>query len=82
MARSALDLPPGLTREAADRLECRLRGRHTGLVVGADGMARYTGLLRDRLRAISPALAEGFAVRDLEAVHAEMAALRRRLQGG
>jgi len=76
-----LDLPPGLTREAAIAWNAGFEAAN-GLVVGADGVARYTGLLRDRLRAISPALAEGFAVRDLEAVHAEMAALRRRLQGG
>ncbi|MFC7688756.1 hypothetical protein ACFQY5_03045 [Paeniroseomonas aquatica] len=41
---------------------------------------RYTGPLRERLRALSPALAEGFAMRDLEEVHIAMAALRGRLQ--
>ena len=50
-----------------------------GLVV-EDGYARYSGKLRDLLAAISPELAEGFAVRDLEAMRGEMEALRARLQ--
>jgi len=49
-------------------------------VVGSDGRARYTGALRERLAALSPTLAEGFAVHDIEAVHEAMNALRLRLE--
>ena len=77
--RLALDLPRGLEREEAVRWNRGFEER-SGLVVGADGKARYTGLLYERLRAVSPALAEGFAMRELEEVYLEMAALRARLQ--
>ena len=49
-------------------------------MVESDGRARYTGVLRDRLAALSPTLAEGFSVRDIEAVHEAMNALRLRLE--
>lgn len=75
----ALDLPPGLSRDEAVAWNLSFE-RTNGLVVGPDGQVRYTGVLYDRLAALSPALAAGFAMRDLEAVHAEMAALRERLQ--
>lgn len=74
----ALDLPPGLSRDAAvawnDRYE-----RESGLVV-EDGRVRYTGALEAALRAESPSLAAGFAIADLAAVHREMADLRARLE--
>lgn len=75
----ALDLPPGLSRAVAVAWNEHFEAR-SGLVVSAEGRVTYTGILRDRLRALSPALADGFALGDLEAVHAEMAALRSKLQ--
>lgn len=75
----ALDLPPGLSQDKAVAWNLSFE-QTNGLVVGTDGQVRYTGLLHDRLAALSPALAAGFAMRDLEAVHAEMASLRDRLQ--
>jgi hypothetical protein len=74
-----LDLPPGLSRAEAVAWNQDFEARN-GLVVSAEGRVTYTGVLHDRLRALSPALADGFALPDLEAVHAEMAALRDRLQ--
>ena len=73
-----LDLPPGLTREEAVAWNRGFEERN-GLLVAPDGAATFTGLLRDRLRALSPSLAAGFHLRDLEAVQAEMHALRARL---
>jgi hypothetical protein len=78
-AALALDLPSGLERHAAIAWNARFEAEN-GLVVGRDGFARYTGVLADKLRAVSPDLAKGFAVADLETVHAEMAALRSKLQ--
>ena len=48
--------------------------------VAADGRARYTGILRERLAAFSPALAGGFHVRDLDEVSGAMNDLRSRLE--
>ena len=75
----ALDLPPSLTRAEAIRWNAGFE-EESGLVIESDGRARYTGALRDRLATLSPTLAEGFAVRDLEAVHEAMNALRLRLE--
>jgi hypothetical protein len=73
-----LDLPSGLGRDAAIRWNARFE-EENGLVIGADGTARYTGVLYERLRASSPELAAGFHVRDLEEVHKAMEELRARL---
>jgi hypothetical protein len=75
----SLDLPPGVSVEEAVRWNRAFEERN-GLVVDPDGHARYSGTLHERLRAISPDLAEGFHVRDLEALHSSMDALRSRLQ--
>lgn len=75
----ALDLPPGLSRDEAVTWNESFEARN-GLLVSPEGQVTYTGVLHDRLRALSPDLAGGFALRDLEAVHADMAALRDRLQ--
>jgi hypothetical protein len=75
----ALDLPPSITRAEAIRWNAGFE-EESGLVIESDGRARYTGPLRDRLAALSPTLTEGFAVHDIEAVHAEMNALRLRLE--
>ncbi|WP_206030215.1 hypothetical protein [Roseomonas sp. AR75] len=73
-----LDLPPGLTETEAiawnDAFE-----RRSGLVI-ENGTARYTGTVEQVLRSVSPDLAGGFAVRDLDEAYAAMQALRARLQ--
>jgi hypothetical protein len=74
-----LDLPAGLDRDEAIRWNRRFEEK-SGLVVEAQGKARYTGVLYQRLRAESPALAEGFEMKDREEVYREMAALRARLE--
>jgi hypothetical protein len=73
-----LDLPSGLTRNDAVAWNARFE-QENGLVVGRDGFARYTGRLAESLHAVSPKLAAGFAVADLEAVYAEMEELRAKL---
>ena len=75
----ALDLPPGLTRDEAVGWNQGFEARN-GLLVSADGRVTYTGVLHERLKALSPDLAGGFALHDLDAVHGAMAALRDRLQ--
>jgi hypothetical protein len=74
-----LDLPPGLSQEEAVAWNQGFEARN-GLLVSPEGQVTYSGPLHDRLRAVSSHLADGFALRDLEAVHAEMAALRDRLR--
>lgn len=73
-----LDLPSGISPEEAVAFNLSFE-QESGMVV-QNGVARYTGKLRDLMRQESPDLAEGFAVKDLETVHEAMAALRRRLQ--
>lgn len=73
-----LDVPAGLGRDAAVAWNAGFEVAN-GLVV-EHSRARYTGRLYDRLRQASPSLAEGFAVTDVDAVYAEMVALRTRLQ--
>ena len=73
--RIRLDLPPGLSRDAA--IAWNLAHEETsGLVVDRHGWAHYTGRLRESLAAVSPEMARGFHVRDLEAVAAAMQQLR------
>jgi len=74
-----LDLPPGLTRDDALSWNARYE-EENGLVVGADGKAQYTGALADALRAVSPDLAGGFRLADLESAYKAMATLRGKLQ--
>jgi hypothetical protein len=74
-----LDLPPSLSRADAIAWNAR-REEDSGLVVGSDGRARYTGVLRDRLAALAPELADGFVVADLAAVYRTMNALKQRLE--
>lgn len=75
----ALDLPVGVTEDEAVAWNRSFEERN-GLLVSADGDVTYTGTLRERLRQLSPSLAAGWNLRDLEAVHEEMSALRKRLQ--
>jgi hypothetical protein len=74
----SLDLPAGLAEGEAVAWNRAFEERN-GLVVSADGRVSYTGRLRERLAALSPDLAGGFSMADLEAVHEAMAALRQRL---
>jgi len=74
-----LDLPSALTREQAIAWNLRYE-EESGLVVLADGRATYTGILRERLQALSPALADGFHVRDIADVYRDMNDLRSRLE--
>jgi hypothetical protein len=72
-----LALPAGLSRDEAIAWNAAFETR-SGLVVEA-GRVRYTGVLQQRLGDDAPALAEGFAMADLEAVCREMLELRTRL---
>jgi hypothetical protein len=74
-----LDLPSALTREEAIAWNLRYE-EESGLVVSPDGRATYTGTLRERLQALSPALAGGFHVRDIAHVYRDMNDLRSRLE--
>ena len=74
----SLDLPPGLSQEAAIAWNAQFEAA-SGLVL--DGTrARYTGRLERRLRELSPELAGGFELSELEPVFGAMQALRARLQ--
>jgi hypothetical protein len=77
--RLDLDLPAPIGRAEAIAWNGRFN-TEIGLSVDASGRAHYSGRLHEKLRAISPSLAEGFALRDIEAVHREMEDLRARLQ--
>jgi hypothetical protein len=76
--RLGLDLPAGLSRDAAVQWNLA-HEQASGLVVDAHGTAHYTGRLREELAGQSPELARGFHVRDLEAAFAAMQQLRERL---
>jgi hypothetical protein len=79
VGRLDLDLPARLTREEAIAWNLSYE-EESGLVVGPDGRADYTGVLRERLAAVSPEIAGGFHVRDLVDVSRAMSDLRSRLQ--
>jgi len=76
--RLDLDLPSSLSREEAIRWNARFE-EENGMAVDSKGHVRYTGVLYDRLHAVSPAIAKGFHVGDLETVFTEMEALRTQL---
>ncbi len=73
-----LDLPAGLTRDAAIRWNLA-HEEASGLVVDDHGVAQYTGKLQEELAAVSPDISMGFHVRDLEVVFTAMQQLRDRL---
>ncbi len=75
----SLNLPPSVSQEEAVAWNARFE-EESGLIIGADRRARYTGILRERLAQHSPVLAEGFDVADLEEVHRSMQELRIKLQ--
>jgi hypothetical protein len=72
------DLPSGLSLDAAIAWNRGFEERN-GLILDA-GRARYCGVLHERLRAVSPDLARGFEVTELERVCRAMRELRDRLQ--
>jgi hypothetical protein len=78
--RLDLDLPAKLARDEAVAWNLSYE-EESGLVVGPDGQARYTGVLRERLAVLSPAIASGFHVRDISDAYHAMNDLRSRLQG-
>jgi hypothetical protein len=74
-----LDLPSALTRAEAIAWNLRYE-EESGLVILPEGRAIYTGVLRERLAAQSPALAEGFHIHDMADAHRAMHYLRLRLE--
>lgn len=76
-----LDLPTALTRDDAIAWNRRYE-EESGLVVTPEGRAIYTGILRDRLNALSPVLADGFHVRDIDDACRATHDLRSRLEHG
>lgn len=72
-----LDLPPGLSEPEAIAWNNAFEAK-SGLVI-EQGRARYTGSVQQELRAHSPALAQGFAIADLEEHYRAMDALRAKL---
>jgi hypothetical protein len=76
--RLGLDLPVQIDRNAAITWNAQYESEN-GLVICADGRARYTGRLHERLKAESPDMATGFDVGDLELVWQAMNTLRERL---
>jgi len=77
--RLDLDLPATLSRDEAVAWNLSYE-QASGLIVGPDGRASYTGVLRERLAVLSPTIAEGFYVRDLADACRAMSDLRSRLQ--
>lgn len=73
-----LALPPGLGREEAVRWNQEFEETN-GLYVDGEGRAHYTGILHEKLHAISPELAQGFHVRDFDRAFESMEVLRTRL---
>lgn len=73
-----LDLPNGITRDAAVRWNAA-HEEASGLVVDTHGHARFTGKLQSALARHSRDLAHGFYVRDIETVFVAMQQLRSRL---
>jgi hypothetical protein len=73
-----LDLPPAVTRTEAIAWNLRYE-QESGLVVES-GRASYTGRLRELLAAVSPDLAAGFDVRDIDEVYRATHTLRMQLE--
>jgi len=70
-----LDLPVGLAESEAVAWNASFEAQN-GLVVSAEGQADFTGSLGARLGEHVPALREGFAIQELEAVCEELLRLR------
>ncbi|MGI9413799.1 MAG: hypothetical protein ACR2PM_09020 [Hyphomicrobiales bacterium] len=76
--RLDLALPPALDREEAVRWNRKFEEAN-GLFIDADGRAHYTGVLQEKLHALSPVLAQGFDVGDFDQVFDSFETLRTRL---
>lgn len=70
--------PAGVTAETLITWNAAFEKRD-GLYVDETGAVHYTGIVRDVLARASPALADGFHIRDIEQAHTEMIDLRARL---
>ncbi len=75
----SLDLPAGLTPDEAIRWNVAFEEAN-GVVVGRDGMVRYTGRVEAALRTVSPELATGFVMSDFMAAYEALLELRIRLR--
>ena len=75
----ALDLPRGLTREAAIAWNAAFE-QNDGVVVSPEGRVRYTGRVEAALRAVSPDVAAGFMMHDFAAADQALSELRDRLR--
>ncbi len=75
-----LNLPAGLNRDDAIAWN-RAFEEQSGIVVESDGQVVYCGTMRSEFAKLSPALAAGFHVDDLETVYGEMVELRSKLGG-
>ncbi|PTM43363.1 hypothetical protein [Bosea sp. 124] len=73
-----LDLPQAVARDEAIAWNASFE-RENGLSIAGDGTAVFNGPLRTELVRHVPALAQGFHIRDLEAVCLELLTLRDRL---
>lgn len=76
----ALDLPSGISREEAMAWN-RSFEAVDGVSVSEDGHVHYSDRAREAVSRYAPELAQGFHVRDLETVQAELARLRASLGG-
>ena len=76
----SLDLPTGLGRDEAVAWNASFE-EENGMLVDADGCARYHGRVRDLIAAHSREMAAGFHVNDLESVVRTIGELRARLGG-
>jgi hypothetical protein len=77
--RLDLDLPPGLSADAAIAWNAAAETAN-GVIVAPDGRVRYAGRVAAALRAVSPDLADGFHMAEFAAARAALAALRDRLR--
>lgn len=79
-AKVVLDLPAAVTVDDAIAWNRQFEDAD-GVSVTAEGRVVYSPRARAALAAVSPELAEGFAVGDLDAAHAALQGLRTRLGG-
>lgn len=77
--RLELDLPPGLSADAAIAWNAAAEETN-GVVVTSDGRVRYVGRVAATLNAVSPDLAGGFQMADFAAASAALTTLRDRLR--
>ena len=73
-----LDLPNGLSDREAVAWNAAFEEQN-GVLVGADGVVRYTGRVEEALRSVSPTVAAGFGMSEFSAAFDSLSALRARL---